>query len=188
MPGQIRYRISNIEAIQDGFLKLPDRIQRAILRRSVAASGRIIRKFVKQATPKSRVTGSRNLWLPATAKKRAEQRAVHGVKDPLADSLAMKPSSKWAGGAEAAKKGIIGTTVGHQKKIARHPHLVNSGHKLVFYGRKTNKFVEGTQYFNKAVRSAKGPAAKKMQDHVKARFEKEVEKHFKKLVKAVTNG
>ena len=189
MPGTMSFRVKNVEAIQAGFLTLPDRIQRAILRRAVAASGRTIRKHIKKKTPKSRQTKTRDLWSAKTAEVRAANEARHGKKNPLADSLKLKPSSKWAGGSAAAKKGIIGTVIGHDKRIARHAHLVNTGHKGFFWSKDwSGKYVSGNQYFNKAVKSAKDPAAEKFKENTKMRFEKEVTKHFKRLVEAVVDG
>ena len=189
MPGTMSFRVKNVEAIQDGFLTLPDRIQRAVLRRAVAASGRTILKHIKKNTPKSRKTKTRELWSAKTAKTRASNEARHGKKNPLADSLKLKPSSKWAGGSAAAKAGIIGTVVGHDKSMARHAHLVNTGHRGFFWSKDwSGKYVSGNQYFNKGVKASKEAASEKFKENTKMRFEKEVTKHFKRLVEAVVDG
>lgn len=144
---------------------LPERVQRKYMRQGVRAAGAKIISSIRKVTPRSRTTGTQKLWSRSVREKRG------GVKDALRRSLHQVPSSKWRSSASVAKKGIIGTTVGHlyawsqnptNKPIGPHSHLVEQGHKLVAWGRRTNRHVRPHPYFKRGYEAGKGPALEAM--------------------------
>ena len=145
-----------IELIK-GLDTMTESLQRSIRRKIINAVSTEIIKQIRQRAPRSRRTGTQDKWSRTTRERRA------CVRDALARSLDKNPSSKWRKAAKARKNGIIGVTVRHLyadamnkrsgKPIAPHSHLVEHGHRGVFWGKSTGT-VGPHPYFWLGVRAA----------------------------------
>ena len=160
-----------------GFGSLSDSLQRKVIRSAVRAGAGEARKSIRKKTPRSRVSKTRELWSASTA----QRREAIGKKDPLRQSLTIKPSSKWRKARQAAAQGIIGATVGHDYSIGPHAHLVQDGFDLhAWSSDPSGIWVSGTGYFRKGKKEAESQAKSAMISKAKAVFAKEMEKAFKK--------
>ena len=140
-----------IEKMQKQFDALPGTLQRRVLRQAITAGGTAVARAVRKAAPK-------------------------GETGNLKKAVKKKPSSKWRSGRQAAKKGIIGTTIGHQRPQGAHSHLVEHGHKAVYWGHASSDRVAGANYFLKAVGRVRGEVRAKITNKAKAALVKAITK------------
>ena len=140
-----------IEKMQKQFDALTGTLQRRVLRQAITAGGTAVARVVRKAAPK-------------------------GETGNLKKSVKKKPSSKWRSGRQAAKRGIIGTTIGHDYSKGPHSHLVEHGHKAVYWGKASSDKVAGANYFYKAVGSVKGEVRSKITAKAKAALAKAITK------------
>ena len=144
-------KFMGIEQMKKQFDALPGTLQRWVLRQAVAAGGTALARAIRRATPK-------------------------GETGNLKKAVKKKPSSKWRSGRQAASKGIIGTTIGHQRPQGAHSHLVDQGHKAVYWGKASTDRVAGANYFYKAVGRVKGEVRAKITTKAKAALVKAITK------------
>ncbi len=87
-----------------------------------------LKKEIRRRAPDSRNTGSRQYW-----SKKLKMRRGHEphIKDVIKD----RPSSNWPSGAILRAKGITGISVGPGQGRGSITHLLERGHRGVFWGR-----------------------------------------------------
>lgn len=171
--GEMRW--AGVPEMQAVFEALPGTLQRKVLREVLKRAGTVLISHIRKATPRSRKTGTQDKW-----SKRTRERRQSKPRDPLAKGLKKKPSSQWKNGRRAAKKGIIGTTVGIDWKIAPHAYLVEHGHRAFYWSKKhSGERVEGHPYFYKAVKKAAPAVQAAITKRTRQRLAAAVVRHVK---------
>ena len=138
-----------IEKMFKQFDALPATLQRRVLRQAITAGGTAVARAIRKAAPK-------------------------GETGNLKKAVKKKPSSKWRRSRALSALGVIGTAVGHDWNIGPHAHLVEHGHKAIYWGKASADRVPAVNYFFNAVRRVKGEVRSKITAKAKAALPKAI--------------
>ena len=125
MASPIQVRISDTKETDRLLSKMPIELRNNILRRAIRSAGGAVVTEMKRTSPQPGYPGD------------------DPNETPLKETFAVKVITYSSG----VVMGIVGSD---RKKGGRHLHLVEFGHAMVLWGKRTSGFVEGKPFFRRA--------------------------------------